>query len=160
MPQLLLQLWLEHKYFTEDAFSLYFQAKFSFSPPFSWIFYSLRWTTWDAPIVSSFWPHVYLLQLWWCLSAGRLLSGPANAMDLPQVREIMVRWCSSWAWNWKLNHHAVSDIRPNFQTGESFTTNVRKHRFIRSFHSKYTLRFSTVLTVFSPLVPLTSVRNC
>lgn len=84
------------------------------------------------------------------------------AQQMPRIcHKSKKTWCVgvSWAWNWKLNHHALSDIRPNFQNGRSFTTNVRKRRFLQSFHSKYTLCFSTILTVFSPLVPLTSVRR-
>lgn len=45
---------------------------------------------------------------------------PNDCNDLPtQVSEIMAHWCSSWAWNWKQNHHTVANIRPNLQTGGS-----------------------------------------
>lgn len=85
-----------------------------------------------------------------------ILTLPGYCHDLPPgIREIKA----------VLGHETGSKTITLCQTscqtstlGEA-ATNMRKHQFLQSLNAKYILLFSTILAVFCPLDPLTSVRR-
>lgn len=65
---------------------------------------------------------------------------------------------SSWKWNKKQNHNTVSGHMPNFHTGGSLK--IQENTSLSSLLiSKYIFLCSTILAVFGPFNPLTSVRK-
>lgn len=107
--------------------------------------------------------HCFIF-LAWCILAPiiatsfcrDILTLPGYCHDLPPwIREMKAL----------LGHETGSKTTMLRQTSsqtfmlEEASTNIRKHQFLQSLNSKCILLFSTILEVFGPLDPLTSIRR-